>query len=136
MDHAPAFRAVSTSTWLSPIITVCSGVAPASFIKRKQPLGIGFFGCETVAAINVQKVGGESQRLADGLRWTHRLICEDCHGARRHIKLIVYLVQRLERLKHAFVRIGVVQFVLAIVVEEELVRTRRAIPRPAPGHHR
>src|ERR1035437_2569511 len=42
MHHAPPFRAVSTSTWLSPITTVSSGSAPASLISARNPSGSGF----------------------------------------------------------------------------------------------
>ena len=41
-DQAPALRAVYTSTWLSPIITVSSGLAPASLISANNPSGLGF----------------------------------------------------------------------------------------------
>src|SRR5579862_9252233 len=41
--HAPARRAVSTSTSESPIISVSSGATPASTISAFSPSGSGFF---------------------------------------------------------------------------------------------
>src|ERR1700733_802958 len=99
--------------------------------EGEEAFGVGLFGCEAVAAVNIEEVGCEAEGFADGARGTDGFVGEDGHGAVRRGGLGIRLGHRLgfgfivdsaqggEGFENAFVGVGVVELVFAIVVEKE-----------------
>src|SRR5215470_14780819 len=48
--------------------------------QDSHPCGVGFFGLETIAAIDVTKVGRQSQSLENLAAETHWFVCKHGHG--------------------------------------------------------
>ena len=91
------------------------------FHQRAQAKGIGLLYGEAVAPIDMEEVVGQAQPLADAARRIHGLVGEHGHDSRGAAGRVVQLVQRLQRVENAFVGIGEVQLVLAVVLQEKLV---------------
>ncbi len=118
-DQAPALRAVSTSTLLSPIITVFIGCCAGLFHERTEAEGIRLFLGEAVAAVDMEEIIGEAQPLADATRWTDRFVGEHGHGSLRAAGSVVKLVQSLERVEDSLIGVGEIKLVLAVVLQKK-----------------
>lgn len=90
--------------------------------KCAEALGIGLLGREAITSENVQEVVGHAQAFANASCGSDGLVGEHGHRARRTPVRIVQIAERGKRLKNAFIGICEIEFVFAIVLEEERIR--------------
>ena len=95
---------------------VSAGDTFASRIRVIKASGSGFLVEKLLPPIDPEKIRTEAECVADDLGGSDRLVGEDCHGARRAIGRGF---QGFQRLEHAGIDIGVVEQVLAVIVEED-----------------
>src|SRR5574341_1479128 len=80
---------------------------------------VGLLGGEAVAAVYLDEELGEAQGLHDGARRMHGLVGEHGEGALQRPPAVARQAKGGERVLDAGVDRGVVEFVLAVVGEEE-----------------
>lgn len=90
---------------------VRSLAAPLFLEQRQDAHWVRFFLLETVAAIDAKEVGSQAQALDQRLAEAHRLVGQDGHRQ-------AGVVQAIERFSHAWINVGVIEHVLAVVVQK------------------
>ena len=86
--------------------------------KRLDAEWIGFFSMEAIAAVDLKEKFRKPERFADGTRRIHRLVAE--HSQLARLAAISARREMVQSIDHMVVDIGVIEFVFAIISEEEI----------------